>query len=124
MIPNHAQFIQAIQEKKKVWVKFYSKADSGVLEHTCAPLEYGPGHGVRDGVNRYWLWDDASNTGSHTVGLLPQEIVDLTVLGAVFDPAQCALVPSPLPDSKDQGSRSAPAVVAVDSPGGVTSVTS
>jgi len=40
------------------------------------------------GMNRYWLWDYASNTGTHALGLLPQEIVDLQMLGEVFDPAE------------------------------------
>ena len=32
MIPNHKQFIEAIKEKKKVCLQFYSKADSGVID--------------------------------------------------------------------------------------------
>ena len=88
MIPNHAQFLQAIQDKKKVWVKFYSKADSGVLERVCAPIEYGPGNDGRDELKRYWVWDIADKSSvSIPLGLLPQEIVDLQVLGEVFDPA-------------------------------------
>ena len=94
MIPNHAQFIQAVQEKKKVWVKFFSRADNGVLEHACAPLEYGLGQDNADGLNRYWLWDYSSITGSQRFGLLPQQIVGLSVLGEVFDPSEFAVVPS------------------------------
>lgn len=95
MIPNHAQFLTAIQEKKKVWIKFYSKADSGVLERTCAPMDYGPGE-IKDGLNRYWLWDYASDTCNHTLGLVPQQIVDLTVLGEGFDSGQFFVGPSPM----------------------------
>ena len=93
MIPNHKQFIEAINEKKKVAVRFYSKADSGVLDRICAPMDYGPGGEVQDGLNRYWLWDYTSNTGSHTLGLVPQQIVDLRVLGEVFDPAEFGVQP-------------------------------
>lgn len=88
MIPKHKQFIEAIHEKKKVWIRFYSKADSGVLDRVCAPMDYGPGGQIEDGLNRYWLWDDASRTGTHTLGLVPEQIVDLQVLGEAFDPAQ------------------------------------
>lgn len=87
MIQNHAQFIAAIHEKKKVWVRFYSAADHGVLDRVCGPMDYGPGGNVSDGLNRYWLWDYASTADSHTLGLTPQEIVDLRVLGEVFSPA-------------------------------------
>ena len=97
MIPNHARFLEAINDKKKVSVQFYSKADSGVLDRVCAPMNYGPGGEIQDGLNRYWLWDYASNTGSHTLGLLPQQIVELRVLGDVFDAAQIAKRSSPTP---------------------------
>jgi len=88
MIPNHPQFIEAIHERKKVTVRFYSIADSGVLDRVCAALDYGPGAAKQDGLNRYWMWDYTGNAGSHTLGLLPQEVLDLQVLGEVFDPAQ------------------------------------
>jgi len=96
MIPNHAQFTDAIHEHKKVWLRFYSTADSGLLDRVCAPLDYGPGAGIQDGLNRYWLWDYASNTGSHTLGLLPKQIVELRMLGEVFDPAQFIIGPAPV----------------------------
>jgi hypothetical protein len=103
MIPNHARFIEAIKEKKEVSVRFYSKADNGVLDRICAPMDYGPGGENHDGLNRYWLWDYASNTGSHTRGLLPQQIVDLQVLGEVFDPVQFSIGLSPVSVSQTNG---------------------
>lgn len=96
MIPNHAQFLTAIQEHKKVWLRFYSTPDSGLLDRVCAPMDYGPGDGLQDGLHRYWLWDYASNTGSHTLGLLPKQIVELRMLGDLFDPAQLASGPAPV----------------------------
>jgi hypothetical protein len=93
MIPNHKEFIEAIKEKKKVWLRLYSKADSGVIDLVCAPMDYGPGGGIQDGVNRYWLWDYTSNTGTPTLGLLPAQVLDLQVLGEVLDPAQFSLTP-------------------------------
>ncbi len=104
MIPNHKQFIAAIHGKKKVCVRFYSKADNGVLDRVCAPMDYGPGGAIEDGLNRYWLWDYGSNTGSHTLGLVPQQIMDLQVLGEVFDPAQLDARPPPWSVPRDWGS--------------------
>jgi len=103
MIPNHSWFIEAIDEKKKVRVRLYSKADSGLLDRVCAPMDYGPGE-VQDGLNRYWLWDYDRRTGSHTLGLLPQEVVDLQVLGEVFDPAELGNRPWPWSIPRDWGS--------------------
>jgi hypothetical protein len=88
MIPAHKQFIEAIHAKKQVSVRFYSNPDSGVLDRVCAPLDYGPGGDIEDGLNRYWFWDYMSSPTPHTLGLLPQLILDLQVLGEVFDPAQ------------------------------------
>jgi hypothetical protein len=95
MIPNHPRFVEAINEKKKVSVSFYSTADSGVLDRVCAPMDYGPGGGNPDGLNRYWLWDYSGTTATHTLGLLPQQIVDLRVLGELFDPAAFGIKPWP-----------------------------
>jgi hypothetical protein len=93
MIPNHKQFVEAIKDKKKVCLRFYSKADSGVIDLICAPVDYGPGEGIQDGVNRYWLWDYTSNTGSPNLGLLPDQILDIRVLGQAFDPAEFGAPP-------------------------------
>ena len=93
MIPNHPRFIEAIQQRKKVAVRFYSKPDQGVLDRVCAPLDYGPGDGPPDALNRYWLWDYADTTGTPTLGLVPQQIVDVRVLGEVFDPAEFGASP-------------------------------
>ena len=93
MIPNHKQFIEAIKDKKQVCLRFYSIADSGVIDLVCAPLDYGPRAENPDGVNRYWLWDYTSNTGSPTLGLLPEQVLDIRVLGKLFDPAEFGLAP-------------------------------
>jgi hypothetical protein len=102
MIPKHTQFIEAIKEKKKISVRYYSHADSGVLDRICAPMNYGPGD-LHDGLNRYWFWDYASNTGVHALGLMPKQIEDLQVLGELFDPAEFTsnpfVVPAPAPGS-------------------------
>ena len=114
MIPNHSQFLQAVQDRKKVWIKFHSTADNGFLEKACAPMAYGPGSGVQDGLNRYWLWDYAQTRGSYALKLLPQQIVELQVLGEGFDPGQFVVEASPLSDC--------PIAVPVDLPMGVPRV--
>ena len=93
MIPNHKQFIEAIGERKKVCLRLYSKADSGVIDLVCAPLDYGQGGEIKDGVNRYSLWDYTSNNGTHMLKLLPEQILQLNVLGSVFDPAEFGVPP-------------------------------
>ena len=127
MIPNHSSFLTAIQERRKVCVRYFSKADNGTLDRVCAPMSYGPGGSVADGLNRYWLWDFAGSAGARTLRLLPQEILDLQVLGEVFDPAQfegqpeVAAAPSagdppPRPDEASHRSGAAPTVTLEASP--------
>jgi hypothetical protein len=106
MIPNHTSFIEAINEKKKVSVRFYSKPDSGVVDRICAPIDYGPGGEIADGLNRYWLWDYASNTDSHILGLVPQQIVNMQVLGEVFDPLEFGVMAWPWSISRNWASPS------------------
>jgi len=93
MIPNHKQFIEAIGEKKRVNLRFYSKADSGIIDLVCAPMDYGPAAEFQDGVNRYQLWDYTSNNGSHRLVFLPEQILSLSVLGTLFDPAEFGAPP-------------------------------
>jgi hypothetical protein len=96
MIPNHEQFLAAIKDHKKVNVRFYSKPDSGVLHRVCVPMDYGPGENP-DGLNRYWLLDDASETSDHKLGLVSQQIVEMSILGEMFDPAQFAAATASTP---------------------------
>jgi len=65
-------------------VRFYSKADSGLLDRVCAPMDYGPGGEVQDGLNRTGFGTTQQHRHSH-LGPPAQQIVDLQVLGEVFD---------------------------------------
>lgn len=93
MIPNHKQFINAIKEKNKVCLRFFSKADTGVIDLVCAPLGYEPKSNAGDDVNRYWFWDYSSNTGSQTLGLLPEQVLDVRILGEQFDSTDFGSLP-------------------------------
>jgi hypothetical protein len=104
MIQNHPLFISALHEKKKVRVRFYSEADSGVLDRVCAPMDYGPGNEVKDTLNRYWLWDYARHNGSHVVGLVPKEVLELQVLGEGFGLAEFGSARWPWSIPRDWGS--------------------
>jgi hypothetical protein len=112
MIPNHTRFIEAIHEKKKVSVRFFSQPDGGLLDRICAPMDYGPEGGIDGGPNRYWLWDYASNTGSHTLSLVAEQIKDMRVLGEAFDPAHLEVRPPQWSITREWAARSQP----VDAP--------
>ena len=105
MISNHKQFIEAIQQRKKVSLRFYSKADSGVIDLVCAPMDYGPAGEVQDGVNRYHFWDYSGNNGSHSLVLPPEQILDLSILGLAFEPAEFGVRSSPWSTPREWGVR-------------------
>jgi hypothetical protein len=108
MISNHKQFIAAIQEKKKVSLRLCSKADSGVIDLICAPLDYGLVGEVQDGVNRYSFWDYTSNNGSHQLTLRPEQVLGLSVLGLLFNPAEFGVPTAPWSVPRDWNSPSSP----------------
>lgn len=87
MIQNHEAFIEAIHKRSKVCVRFYSHSDGGVLDRVCAPVDYGPDINSADGLNRYWVWDYQAEGDAHLVGLVPDQILDVRILGQTFDPA-------------------------------------
>lgn len=91
MLANHAQFLEAIREKKLVRIVFYSIPDAGKVDRECIPLDYGPEPGVKDALNRYWVWDRVAPAGTNPLGLLPDQIVEMRVLGLDFSPAKIPL---------------------------------
>ena len=119
MIKNHEQFIEAIKEKKKGCLRFYSKADRGMIDLVCAPMDYGPGAGISDGINRYSLWGYTSNDGSHTLSLLPEQVLDLRLPGERFDSAQVEVTPPAWSIPRDWGapSRTGTEIRTGDKPG-------
>jgi len=91
MILHHAKFIDAIRGKTFIRVVFYSIPDAGKVDRECIPLDFGPEPGAVDVLNRYWIWDHANTAGANPLGLLPDQIVSVQVLGRNFIPQQLAL---------------------------------
>ena len=83
----HADFIAAIHSKSKIRLTFYSKEDGSQIVRTCAPMDYGPSRRAANKDDRYHLWDYDSDTKSHTLSLLPDQVVSMQVLPENFDPA-------------------------------------
>lgn len=79
-------FIQAIHDKMKVRITFFSKEDGKDITRLCAPMDYGPGRKMHDQSDRYWLWDYNSDTGVHPLPLKEEQIRSMVVLEDSFDP--------------------------------------
>jgi len=81
-------FIQAIRDKKKVRITFYSKDDDGNITRLCAPMDYGPSRIAHQKNNRYHSWDYESDKRNHTLSLSPEQVRSIEVLDDSFDPAE------------------------------------
>lgn len=82
------KFIQAIRDKRKVRVTFYSKEDGGLLTRKCAPMDYGPSRRAKQQNDRFHLWDYESDTERHSLQLNPEQISKLEVLDEIFDTSE------------------------------------
>ncbi len=84
------QFIQAIHEKKKIELHFFSQEDNRIIVRKCAPMDFGPTGKFKDGINRYHVWDYFPDGGKkpHPIPLEPRQISKLITLDETFDPAE------------------------------------
>lgn len=81
-------FTQAIRDKRKVRLTFFSKEDGHALVRTCAPLDFGPSRRAHDKSDRFHLWDYDSDTRRHTLSLLPNQVISIEILSETFDPEE------------------------------------
>ncbi len=79
-------FIGAIHSQNKIRVTFFSKEDGVNLTRTCAPMDYGPSRRAADKSDRFHFWDYDSDKESHTLSLLPEQVINIELLSEVFDP--------------------------------------
>jgi len=88
MHADHEVFLRALADQKRVELRFISKEDQGQLSRECAPMDFGPSRRAKDGADRYHFWDFDSDTKSHVLSLLPDQIVSILALEQIFDPAE------------------------------------
>lgn len=81
-------FIQAIYDKKKIRVSFYSKEDRDIVIRICAPMDYGPSRRAKDKSDRFHMWDYESDTEQHTLSLKPEQISGIEMLEETFEPSE------------------------------------
>lgn len=88
MHQEHQIFVEAIHSRTKIKLTFYSKEDGTLLVRTCAPMDFGPSRRALDKSNRYHFWDYDSDSKSHILSLLPNQISQIQVIRNSFDPAE------------------------------------
>ena len=88
MHQDHAHFINSLHECRIVMLTFYGKEDRQLITRTCAPMDYGPSRRAKDQSDRYHFWDYDSDSGSHVLSLLPDQIAQIEPTAGNFEPAR------------------------------------
>jgi len=81
-------FIGAIHSLNKIRLVFFSKEDGAILVRRCAPMDFGPSRRAHDKSNRFHMWDYDSDTKSHTLSLLPNQVKSINILNTQFCPSE------------------------------------
>lgn len=81
------QFIQAIHNKTKIRLTFFSKEDRHNLTRLCAPMDFGPSRRAHNQDDRFHMWDYESDKNNHSLSLLPNQIVDMEFTDETFEPS-------------------------------------
>lgn len=77
--------VNAINKKSMVKLTFNS-IEKGRIVRTCIPFDIGPGRRIKDGIERFHFYNLDSPEGSHTLSILPEQILNLEIMNAVFEP--------------------------------------
>ena len=88
---DHAVFVRAIKDNRKVKLVFLSDAGGTKVEKLCGPMLYSPsfvGDETADESDCYYFWDFESGSGKHVLGFPPNKIVSLELTEQAFDPAE------------------------------------
>lgn len=80
-------FVDAIHSKNRIRLTFQSKEDGHALVRVCAPMDYGPSSRAHNKSDRFHCWDYDSDTRSHSLSLLPEQVISIEILPDTFDPA-------------------------------------
>jgi len=83
----HDDFIEAINNKDVVSVTVNSQ-EKGMIKRKCIPFDFGPSRRYKDGKERYHFYDLDSPDGSHNLSILPEQLMDLSILGEHFEPGE------------------------------------
>lgn len=86
MLIDHDIFIQAIKDKKKIILTYFSGEQSLYLTRLCVPIEFICSDS-EDTADCYYFWDSEADIGERLLGLFPSQIAYMDFSDETFDPA-------------------------------------
>lgn len=82
---DHEKFMQAVKERKKVILTYFSGEYNLNLTKLCVPLQYSPSGRGQDS-NYYYLWDSEADVGERILGLPVSQIMYMELSNDTFEP--------------------------------------
>lgn len=82
------KFIDAIHNRSKIQLTFYSKEDDATIKRLTAPMDFGPSRRAHNKSDRFHFWDYESDKKNHVLSLLPEAIESLMVIDQDFQPQE------------------------------------
>jgi hypothetical protein len=84
---NKQAFTNAIHDKKKVRLTFFSEKNGSYQTRICAPMDYAPSRASSDLTMKYHFWDFESKSSQHPLSLTADKIRSMDVLQETFEPS-------------------------------------
>jgi len=82
---DHNKFVQAVKDRRKVIVTYFSGEYSLYLTKLCVPLQYSPPSGGEDS-DCYYLWDPEGDIGTRVLALPPSQVMYMELSDDTFKP--------------------------------------
>ncbi|MBN2270304.1 MAG: hypothetical protein JXN61_06805 [Sedimentisphaerales bacterium] len=82
---DHNKFVQAVKDRKKVIVTYYSGQYRLNLTKLCVPLQYSRSD-RRNDSDCYYLWDPEGEIGSRVLVLPPSRVMYMELSDDIFEP--------------------------------------
>jgi hypothetical protein len=86
MLVDHDVFIQAVKNKKKVILTFFSGQQYLYLTRLCVPVQFTSSE-KGNSSKCYYFWDSEADVGERLLALKPSQITYMELSDETFDPA-------------------------------------
>lgn len=86
MLVDHDVFIQAVKDKKKIILTYFSGQQYLYLTRLCVPVQFSSAD-MEEGSECYYFWDSDADTGERLLALSPSQITNMVLSDETFDPA-------------------------------------
>jgi len=85
MHQDHDKFTQAVKDRRKVIITYFSGEYNLSLTKLCVPLQYSP-PGEEEDPDYYYLWDSEGDVGMRVLAFPSSHITYMELSDDGFDP--------------------------------------